>query len=270
MNEPRLTAEDHRVWDTWRRTALVHATTQRHRRAVDKARGILSDGLAKAPDSVVMWSAGKDSTALVHLACVDMGASLDVVSEKDDLDYPGEVNYVTTLAEAWGLRLRIVTPPMSPAQWVADHAHELDPSGDFHSRAAGLSNECFYRVVEEATRDRAGILLGLRQEESLGRRMNAATHGAAYQRKGGQWTIAPLTYWSGLDVYAYLLSRDIEPLHVYRCVSFMHEREPWRVRKSWWLPGASARHGGIAWLRRYYPSLFRQLCLWMPTARTHA
>jgi len=266
--EPRLSADDVRAWDIWRRAALVHARSQRHLRAVDKARRIVADGLEKAPRAALMWSGGKDSTAMTHLVCVDMGAGVDVISEKDDLDYPGEVEYVTALAEAWGCKLRIVTPGQSPVAWMDAHAHELDAGDDIHSRAAGLSKACFYALVEAATTSYDGILLGLRQEESHGRRMNAATHGACYRRKSGQWTIAPLTYWSGLDVFAYLLSRDIDPLHVYRCIAFMHAREPWRLRKSWWIPGASSRHGGTAWLRHYYPTLFRRLLQWIPSERS--
>jgi hypothetical protein len=45
----------------------------------------------------------------------------------------------------------------------------------------------------------------------------------------------------------------------------MHREEPWRLREEWWVPGATgARYGQYAWLRRYYPSLWRQLREWMP------
>lgn len=115
-----------------------------------------------------------------------------------------------------------------------------------------------------------GIFLGLRQEESRGRRMNRVTRGTLYRKASGQYVATPIVDWSGLDVMAYMASRDIEPLSVYRCVAFMHADEPWRVRKSWWIPGASTRFGGIAWLRRYYPSLFARLCELLPDARHHA
>lgn len=81
----------------------------------------------------------------------------------------------------------------------------------------------------------------------------------------------PLADWSGMDVLTYLLVTGIEPLHVYRCIAFAHVREPWRIRKSWWIQGdASTRRGGVTWLRHYYPSLYRQLLAWFPRAQGFA
>jgi len=47
----------------------------------------------------------------------------------------------------------------------------------------------------------------------------------------------------------------------------MHRDRPGAIRKSWWIPeGNAARHGGVAWLRRYYPSLYRTLVDLVPSA----
>ena len=237
----------------------------------------------------VSYSGGKDSTAAAHLVCVAAGAAgaVELVSEKDDLDYPGEREYVEQLAAAWGARLKILTPTISPREWVqAEAAKEaLVCCDDIHSRAAGLSKACFYRLMEEDNAGRGLVMLGLRAEESnireavanraLGLRAKARREGRAHPASGltywhegaGQWRCLPVARWRGLDVYAYLLSRGVDPLHVYRCVAFMHADRPWMIRKSWWLPGgASGRYGQVAWLRRYYPSLYTQLRRWMAEA----
>lgn len=278
-NEPRLRSEDHRAWDTWRRTAALHGLTAAHRRVVDNAKRVIDIALKQAPNSSVMWSCGKDSTVMTHLIRVEMGIKLPVFSEKDDLDYPGEREYAASLAAGWDLDLRILTPDVSPSQWLTEHAHELEVCADFHSRAAGLSRACFYDVVEKANAGFDGLFLGLRQEESAGRSVDRATHYATingrlvldlYQRRGGanpgQWRGTPLGGWKGIDVYAYAETHGIELLPLYRCIAFMHSREPWRIRKSWWIPGASSRMGGAAWLVHYYPSLFAKLRGWFPAA----
>lgn len=267
-SEPVLTEDDVLLWESWRRAALVHAKSRRFARRLDAARRIIDRACAEVDGWAIMWSGGKDSTAMVHLLA-QHGVLGPVFSEKDDLDYPGERDYVTGLASAWGLDLRIISPDISLQNWVRDHAHDLAADEDFHGRAAGLSKEHFYGLVEQATAEHAGIFLGLRQEESYGRRMNRVTHGTLYRKKSGQWVCTPIVDWSGLDVMAYMAANGIEPLHVYRCIGFMHRDEPWRVRKSWWIPGASTRFGGIAWLRRYYPSLFARLCELLPDARRH-
>lgn len=58
----------------------------------------------------------------------------------------------------------------------------------------------------------------------------------------------------------------IELLPLYRCIGLMHRDEPWRLRKSWWLPGAGAARGQVVWLRRYYPSLYSRLVSWIEGA----
>lgn len=265
MNEPYLTTEDHRIYNTWMRQAAVHARTTLHRRRVDKAGAVVEDMAERCPDAYVAWSGGKDSTALMHLA--SSRGVRRAMSEKDDLDFPGEEEYVRNLAAAWDVEVDILRPPFSIETWLREHAADIDPTEDMHGRTADLSRQAFYGPIEtySADRGRPGVYLGLRAEESRGRTMNRATRGALYQKNSGEMICTPLADWLGIDVYAYLASRGIEPLSVYRCVR-MHE-SPDRVRKSWWLPGSHTRHGGMRWLSTYYPSLFRRLCDIWPQAQ---
>lgn len=249
------------------RTAAIHASTRAFGRRLDEARRVADALLEKAPHACVAWSGGKDSTCLAHLVVVDRGArDVVLVSEKDDLDYPGEEDYVQRLACEWGADLRIVHPNVSPAEWFRSHAAELLPGDDIHARSAGLSKACFYSVVEAATGGFAGLMMGLRAAESSRRSAARKAHGKLYRVRSGQWRASPIGDWDGLDVLAYAESRGVELLHVYRCIGFMHANDPWNVRKSWWLPGKSAAYGQVAWLRRYYPSLHRKLMSWMPRA----
>lgn len=266
MNEPRLTRADIEAWDTLQRTAEAHERTARHRRMVDRARSEIDRAFAIATPSrcCCMWSGGKDSTVMTHLL---RSAGVPVASEKDDIDYPGERDYVERRARDWRLSLTVLTPSVSPQSWLAEHAHELSADEDIHSRAAGLSKACFYGLVEAHSARYELTFLGLRAAESAGRAVNRATHGSLYRRQSGQWISTPLADWSGIDIFAYASVNSIDLLPVYRCIAFLHRDEPWRVRKSWWLPGADARWGGVAWLRHYWPSLYRQLEEWMPDAR---
>lgn len=271
--EPVLRADDLAIWETWQRTALVHARTRAFSKRLDRARTTTDEAVRQIADLAIMWSGGKDSTAMTHIIRVVCGHDLPAYSEKDDLDYPGETEYVERLAWQWGLRLKVLTPDQSLQEWMTEQAEAgtLGPADeDFHGRAAALSKEHFYDLVESASRQHGGIFLGLRKNESAGRMRNRASRGTLYRKKSGQWVCTPIADWSGLDVMAYLASHEIPVLDVYRCIGFMHRDEPWRVRKSWWIPGAHTRWGGIAWLRRYYPSLYHRLCRWMPDARMHA
>jgi 3'-phosphoadenosine 5'-phosphosulfate sulfotransferase (PAPS reductase)/FAD synthetase len=270
--EPVLTADDVRVWEGWRRTFGMHLRTQAHRRAIDGALRIADRALAGATAPLVAWSGGKDSTALAHLVRMGLGADVQAVSEKDDLDYPGEEAYITELAAAWRLRLEIVRPPVSPLAWLTERRGTLSAGEDMHSRSAGLSRACFYGVMERANEGHDVLLWGLRAEESGRRRALLTSRGAAYALRSGTRRAAPLAHWSGLDVFAYLQAHGIEPLPVYRCCGWIpeHRLKPWLIRKSWWIPGAHAKNGSAAWLRRYWPSLFAKLAALTCDAQSYA
>lgn len=261
LPEPVLTAEDVRVWEAWRRTFSMHARTLAHRRVVDQAKRAADRALSSATSPHVAWSAGKDSTALTHLVRVGLGADVPAVSEKDDLDYPGEEAYVLDLASAWNLRLEIVRPPVSPMAWLFARRGQLSAGEDMHSKDAGLSQACFYNVMEQASEGHDVVFWGLRAEESAGRRANRTKRGLFYRVAHGPARCHPLSDWTGLDVFTYLQANAIEPLPVYRCCGWLpeHRLKPWLIRKSWWIPGAHAKHGQVAWLRRYWPSLYAKL-----------
>lgn len=270
--EPILTAEDVRVWGGWRRTFGMHTRTLAYRRAVDQAKRIAARALDGAASPCASWSAGKDSTAMTHLLRVGLGADVLALSEKDDLDYPGEEDYVCDLAAAWNQRLEIVRPPVSPMAWLLERRGRLSAGEDMHSRSAGLSRACFYGVMERANEGHDVVLWGLRAEESGRRRALLSTKGTSYQLASGLRRCAPLAFWTGLDVFAYLQAHGIEPLPVYRCCGWLpeHRAKPWMIRKSWWIPGAHARHGQAAWLRRYWPSLYARLADLAPDAQCYA
>lgn len=250
--------------------AETHARTRGFARAVDKARRVVDCALESTPDACIGWSAGKDSTVLTHLVCVDRGArGVAVYSEKDDLDFPGEEQYITALASAWQAKLTIVRPEVSLQQWVQEQPG-MHPGDDIHARSAALSKIGFYSVIDRVTTTHACSMLGLRAEESGTRRHVRAAKGLYYQLVSGRWRANPIGDWKAIDVYAYAASRGIDLLPVYKCVGFLHREKPWLIRKSWWLPGRAAQYGQIAWLRRYWPSLYRLLCKWFPNARQYA
>lgn len=268
-NEPILTDEDRRIWQQWRRTCERWAQSKAHRRRVLRAGEAIHEMSQRHPDAYVAWSGGKDSTALAHLVVAECGVDATLMSIKDDLDYPGEREYVESLADQWGADLDVLSPDFSLQQWIADHADQLDAGEDFHGRTAEFSDRAFYSLVDEYRHhhDAPGVYLGLRGGESDARAGNAA-RGAIYIKSNGEPVCQPLRSWEGRDVYAYLFARDV-PLHdVYRCVR-LHEH-PKRVRKSWWLPGAHSRHGATVWLKTYWPSLYRRLCEILPDTRRHA
>lgn len=268
MDEPQLTDKDRRIWRRWKRQCLTWAKSATHQQRVQKAVDAIFRMHHARPDAYVAWSAGKDSTALAHLALVACGIDAHAMAIKDDLDFPGERRYIETLSNQWGVDVDVLEPDFSLQGYLAEHADELHADEDLHGRAAGFADRAFYGVIDDyrQAHDTPGVYLGLRAEESDGRAGNAS-RGSIYTKKSGETVCQPIRWWEARDVYAYLFSRDI-PLHpVYRCVR-LHE-SPGRVRKSWWLPGAHARHGATVWLKTYWPSLYSRLCDLLPDTKYH-
>jgi phosphoadenosine phosphosulfate reductase len=270
QDEPVLSQEDIDVWERWQEVCSVHAKTSSFKRKVDSSCKLVVQALSHVPNMMVSWSGGKDSTVMAHLVRRLVGARLPVVSEKDDLDFPGEETYVRRLAAEWDMDLRVVHPPSSPWEWFVKHGSSLKVGEDIHGRSAGLSKACFYNVMVEVNRGYDGVMLGIRGKESTVRQNLRNARGRFYELKDGTFRALPIADWSGLDVLAYAHAYSVELLPVYRCVALMHENEPWNIRKSWWLPGSSAWFGQITWLRRYYPSLYARLASVMPQARMFA
>jgi 3'-phosphoadenosine 5'-phosphosulfate sulfotransferase (PAPS reductase)/FAD synthetase len=269
INEPMLTEEDHHVWNMWQQTSLLHAHLRRFRRKLASAKQITEMAIEKtAGNLAIMLSGGKDSVTMTHLARVGMGLDLPCISEKDDMDYPGEREYLLKLAEAWKLNLEIVSPSISMKALITElfSKEKINHISDVHGRTSAFSKEYFYRLIEEVGSKYRGIMLGLRAEESRARKENRRYHGTVYVKKSGQIVCTPLADWSGKDVMAYMAVNEIAPLPVYKCCAFMHRDEPWQIRKSWWVPGVHGTDGGVAWLRRYYPSLYAELVKMCPAA----
>ena len=269
MIEPILNDEDRRIWAQWERASCAHSRTRLHAARVDSAKRYIDEMMIVAPCAYAAFSGGKDSTAMLYLLN-DNGCSVRVMSVKDDLDFPGEEQFVRSTCERIGFNLDVLHPPFSLQDWLRHHAYELSADEDMHSRHAEFSKAAFYDVIEayRELHDSPGVFLGLRKQESYGRLMNRVTHGAVYETKIGEWRCQPICDWHGIDVFAFLLSRDAPILDVYRCCR-LHE-SPERIRKSWWLPGKSSRKNGMVWLKTYYPSLFRRLCSVLPDASASA
>lgn len=235
------------------RTAMLHIHTRAHRSRVDAAKRIVE----RANEDPHTWrlglSCGKDSTALA-LLLHDMGATMTAMSVKDDLDYPGEEVYARTLSARCGLELEVLRPRISLQAFLVEQKISL--VNDLHSRAAELSREHFYALLDQhrAAMSYDAVMLGLRMEESRGRKMNALAHGTLYTRKRDGLTVCqPLAGWKAIDVHAFLMSHDVPLLPVYGCLD---PGMTWlEIRKSWWVAGGYASSIGshYAWLRRWWP-----------------
>ena len=239
-------------------SVVRHAMSPVHRARVAVAKARLAETVALDPGARLGWSAGKDSTALAVM-CHEIGLSIPAFGEKDDLDYPAEVEYLHALGARFGLPVEILTPEVSLLQFLKDARVSL--VNDLHGQTAALSSEHFYGLLRKH-RKNAGynaVILGLRSNESKHRAVNRASHGWIYERKSDGLTISsPIADWEDIDVHAYIASHDIPLMPLYLCVD--PGADALRLRKSWFVAGGgAARHGHYVWLRRWWPDLWEKI-----------
>ncbi len=238
------------------------ATLGTHRRRVDRALRVIDRALAASSNPYVAWSGGKDSTAMLHLV-QQRRPCIPVLCVQTDIELPDHAAFVPEAARTLHANLTIIRPDVSAWETVKTLG---GPFGQVNRASSKLDRLCFFDPIARVVKERGFdlVFLGLRAAESRARAMNRYTHGLLYANKGcGLLTCTPLGDWSGDDVFAYLVSRGLPVSPVY--AKTMFHPQPERVREGWWVPGESAAaHGGLVWLKHYYPDLFARLAREFP------
>lgn len=245
-------------FEYWKDLYLCHSETATYRRKLQRSADLIGEFMAKyKSNAYVSISAGKDSTAMAHLTW-SICPSVKMVSQKDDLDYPNEIEYLGNLKKIYNFDLTIITPDVN----LWDVIGNFDFLNDVHSRGTEFSETYFYNLIRKFQNDNnlTAVLLGLRAEESKQRQWNFKKNGHIYYNKTwDQWVCQPLALWSGFDVMAYMFSNEIPILDIYFKTKFV--KYPHDIRKSWILPSHQASQGQITWLKYYYPDEYNKLQL---------
>lgn len=225
------------------------------RRRVQAATDMVQRHLADAPESYVSWSGGKDSTAVALLA-TEADPAIPVVRCSHGVDYPEVVEYCAELAARMGWDYRVAT--LDRDAYLARVGVVEDDNGSYDDDVAtvGISRD-------------AGLLWGLRADESLHRRILLARHRGQFRRATGRLVSAPVWQWSRSDVMAYLTRRGVALCPVYARLDALGcpERDQ---RVGFLVGGGGALTGRYYWLRRGWPDEWRELCDRLPWLREWA
>lgn len=243
---------------------LVHAQLRGHRERVERARDEFRRAAALGP-VVVATSWGKDSVALADLALETLGP-------------------VPLLHLASSYRL----PGWEPvaAHFVARTiVHEVEPRRSLAETIAwlrevglGYERERPQAAVQALKKDPgaewclkhgfAVQALGMRAEESKGRRACFRARTPTYQLARGLWVTNPLAWWSTVDVWAYIAARELPYHRLYDLETHGYTRE--EHRNTGWLTTIDAGRGRLGWLRAHFPEQYRALAREFPQVERFA
>lgn len=229
--------------------ATLHSRTAGYRRKVKRARLVIESALELGVPGYVALSGGKDST-VVHNLIMELYPSVPAVWSDDEWYLPETLDYIRRLQDT-GLDVRQI-------RTNAQHAAWFSVQGDYngipdYARKQGLEL-CF---------------LGLRQEESSVRRIHLRTFGPLFFAKSdGFWHCNPIHDWAWQDVWAYIVSREVDYNRAYdRLEEIGIPPEHQRIG-----PLAVERvlgYGQLAILKRGWPELFNRFAAAHPEANNY-
>lgn len=283
-------------WDHWMRAWRVHSTTQQFQRRVDRAKQVAELGARKGR-MYCSLSGGKDSVAMTGILDeAGLSATVPSVHAHTKLDYPDTLDVVHQVADRLNLELEVVEPtdlgphvqriakkyggtPPQPSvegydEWdllraLPAHVDVLEALGDI-GRAIAAGNMCISWMYEAGF---DGAFVGIRADESYGRSQYARRWGYSHDYKDGTTNVTPLLAWSGQDVYAYLVSREL-PIHPWYRAAYEANRglveDPMRLRVDLSIPpGFASTRGSAALIAKVYPQHWRRLVAVRPELRNY-
>ena len=120
-------------------------------------------------------------------------------------------------------------------------------------------------AIKEKNED-SGVFMGLRIEESKSRKINLLKnlgYASQYQTETNRyykssWYCNPVAEWSGTDVFAFLLSRNIPIIDIYKRY-FMWEKEDPRAIRFHNITPRNFADTMIAWLKYHYPEEYYRM-----------
>lgn len=248
----------------WREVYLENGKTQGYKQRIEKAKECFKDLLKKDVPYQVNLSGGKDSLVLWHLCrgcdefiavnyCDDVlrehthvYENIEKVSKKFNFDY--EIR--EDPRQLWELIRKI-------GKTTTDYRPHME------------KGEREWLTEDQKNHGVSCIVLGLRADESRGRKFNFKKRGHFYYNKGFDIHVCqPIAHLTGADVFTYLFENEIPIPEIYFWTKF-HDN-PERIRVDWLVPLAGKYHTQDAWIKEYFPSFWKKLCYINPKFRSHA
>jgi phosphoadenosine phosphosulfate reductase len=238
----------------------LHTGTASFRQHVRQAASAIESAAEKGRIGV-SFSGGKDSLVTLHLvrsvfkhapaALFDSGVELP-----ETLELARHYD-----AEIISARLSYLEIARYAGEW--GYPHPVDAGCPFDLKAILIDEPSETFVV----RNRLSVCaIGLRGQESRGRKMNAVTRGTLYQGQDRTWYLCPLQFWTVEDVWGYIAQHELRYHSIYDAMDRLNiPRCDQRLGMSMGTIGLS--HGRMSVFKRVAPEHFARLAAEFPKLR---
>jgi len=242
---------------TQRETYLLHATLPRHRRRVEQSLRIIEDCFARTASPYIAFSAGKDSSVLLHLVR-SVAPDTPAVWSDDEWHYPETLDLVARTPNCTRIAAQV-----QHASWFRSWARGAPlPEGTLWVDAP--KNDGLQTHAAASGYD--GVFIGLRADENGRRRTHLRVHGLLFFALNYQvWQCNPIGWWTIEDVWAYLLAHDV-PYNAAYDRMFDLGIAPERQRVGPFAVERALGYGQLTILRRGWPELYARFVAEYPEA----
>ena len=237
----------------------MHSRTSAFRGALDRAVRNVTRSLAVADSWYVAFSAGKDSTCVLHLVR-SLAPATPAVTSVRQWDLPQTEELMSR------------TPNLYPVTYDgyngADWAIRWQDRAQAEARHPGIAWLETKQEIMARGRTERGVFLGLRADEAGYRRRHLAALGNLFDcKKSGKYHSNPIAHWSVWDVWAYIHSREVD----YNLAYDVMEAQGIPIEDQRIGPFDHALgSGALAIIKRCWPERFNYIASAHPEARLHA
>ena len=171
-----------------KKTALLYAQLNPYKALVKKTSGFIRWALERVENPYVACSFGKDSAVMLHL----------ILQQKPDI----KIRFIRWKNET---------------ENIDNYDEVIKMWGKINLEQVELHRE----ILSDKRKDRYetegfdSYFIGLRQEESVARRLTLKTHGMFYKNKSEMIRISPLADWNEKEISAYMFSNELPILNTY-------------------------------------------------------
>lgn len=235
-------------WETYK----IAVGLPSFKRKLARSKAVIEEFLARAKRPYLALSGGKDSVVCAHLVS-QIDPDMQIFSQCDDLDWPGLDTHLKNIIKTCGLKDHIIGYSEVSAK------KEFKMALRIGKETKSMHEGCFRAVIKKYVEDynRDGVILGLREQESKGRRLNLRYRGLIYSKKDGVTTCCPIGKWDSKEVIGYIAKNNLPLFHIYTKLGQHIGIE--NVRMCWPIHPQFIAQGNVFFMRLCYPDYWREL-----------
>lgn len=242
-----------------RQTDLLHAKTIEFVTKVSKSHDIIKDALRHMKKPYLSFSGGKDSTVMLHMV-LKHKPDIPVIYWDANASYPDTEHFINKIVKERNLNfIRRRTESM----FSVFHKYGITHPQIENKTMMSTVYEPIKKLIEDYGFD--GVFVGLRSQESKGRRKLIKSRGCLFYNKSQKvMECLPVAQFTVEDIWAYITANDLKYNTIYDKTSMTHRND---LRVSYWCGESCKEMGRWVWLKKEYPGLYNKFTSEFPEVR---